>query len=150
MALLIVKRDGRRESFEESKLHRSVLVACAKRPLEVGTIEKLVADVEIELQKLGRAELESRVIGEMVMDRLRELDRVAYIRFASVYRDFKDIGTFTEEIEKLQAQMERPEERTNQLALIPDDVPRRTRPRRRKAAHLAHENRRSIPVSKVN
>lgn len=150
MALLVVKRDGRREAFDAAKLHRSVLIACAKRPLEVGTIEKLVADVEAELQKLGRAEVESRVIGEMVMDRLRELDRVAYIRFASVYRDFNDIDTFTEEVERLQAQMERGSEHTNQLSLIPDDVPRLGRPRRRKMTRSGHTDRSSTPIAKAN
>lgn len=137
-SLLVVKRDGRREPFETAKLHRSILIACAKRPLGVGTVEKLVGHIETELQKLSKAEVESRVIGEMVMDRLREIDRVAYIRFASVYRDFDDIDTFAREVEALQSEGEADEEPSNQLTLIPDDVPRRgAASRRRRASRVS-------------
>ena len=140
MPLMVVKRDGRREAFEASKLHGSVRTACAKRPLEVGTLEKLAVDVENELHRLGKAEVESRIIGEMVVERLRELDRVAYIRFASVYRDFDDIDTFAKEVEALQAEESSPERSRDQLALIPDDVPRladRRRRRRRRRTQAA-------------
>ncbi len=135
MPLMVVKRDNRREAFEAQKLHRSVRIACAKRPLEVGMLEKLVVDVENELHKVGKAEIESRIIGEMVIERLRKLDRVAYIRFASVYRDFDDIDTFAKEVEALQAEDEPGRTPSNQLALIPDDVPRlNERGRRRRGA----------------
>lgn len=137
LPLVVVKRDGRREPFSTDKLARSVRTACAKRPLEIGAIEKLTVDVENEIHRLGRAEVESRVIGEMVMDRLRSLDRVAYIRFASVYRDFEDIDTFARELEALRAEDGRSPRASNQLALIPDDVPRlagRARKRRSAAA----------------
>jgi transcriptional repressor NrdR len=126
LPLMVVKRDGRREQFSAEKLARSVRTACAKRPLEIGALEKLTVDVENEIHRLGRAEVESRIIGEMVVDRLRTLDRVAYIRFASVYRDFEDIDTFAREVEALQAEDGRLPRSSNQLPLIPDDVPRLT------------------------
>jgi transcriptional repressor NrdR len=123
MPLLVAKRDGRNEPFSRDKLEVSLRIACAKRPLEVGAISKMVTDIENELQKLARAEVESRIIGEMAMERLRALDRVAYIRFASVYRDFQDEDEFAKAIESLQADKQEEEERS-QLPLIPDDVPR--------------------------
>ena len=91
-ALMVLKRDTRREEYNHQKLLNSIRVACAKRPLPTGAIERFVSDVEEQLQGLGRADIPSSVIGEMVMERLRKLDRVAYIRFASVYRDFEDSG----------------------------------------------------------
>ena len=123
MPLLVAKRDGRNEPFSRDKLEGSLRIACAKRPLEVGAISKMVTDIENELQKLARAEVESRIIGEMAMERLRALDRVAYIRFASVYRDFQDEDEFARAIESLQVD-EQAEEEKSQLPLIPDDVPR--------------------------
>ena len=130
--LVIVKRDGRRESFEAEKLFRSVRIACAKRPLATGSLEKLVEDVENELHRLSKAEVESRIIGEMVIERLRELDRVAYIRFASVYKDFDDIDTFVREAEALQAEESGTRKASDQLTLLPDDVPRLADRRRRR------------------
>ncbi len=100
-ALLVVKRDGRREEFNRDKLMNSLRIACAKRPLPTGAIERVVSDIEGDLQKLGRAEIPSSTIGEMVIQRLKSLDRVAYIRFASVYRDFADLETFKEEVEAM-------------------------------------------------
>ena len=100
-SLLIIKRDGRREEFNRDKLWSSLTTACAKRPLPIGSIEKVIDEIETQLSNLGRAEIPSKTIGEMVMDRLKGLDRVAYIRFASVYRDFRDIESFKEEIEAL-------------------------------------------------
>ncbi|MCH8236173.1 MAG: transcriptional repressor NrdR [Chloroflexi bacterium] len=134
--LLVAKSDGRREPFSTDKLERSVRIACAKRPLEVGAIGKIVTDVDNELHRLGKAEVESRIIGEMVMERLRELDRVAYIRFASVYRDFEDLDTFAQEVEALRD--ESPDEPRPQLRLIEDDVPRLAdRGRRRRTRRAA-------------
>ena len=101
MPLMIAKRDGRREAFSSEKLERSLRTACAKRPLEVGAISKMVVNIENELHKLSKAEVEARVIGEMCIERLKILDRVAYIRFASVYRDFQDVDSFTKEVEAL-------------------------------------------------
>lgn len=100
-ALLVVKRDGRREEFNRDKLLGSVRLACAKRPLPTGSIDRVVTDIEGKLQQLGRAEIPTPTIGEMVVQRLKGLDRVAYIRFASVYRDFADLETFKEEVEAM-------------------------------------------------
>ena len=93
-ALMVAKRDGRREEFNRDKLMESIRLACAKRPLPIGAIDRVVNEIETQLQNLGRAEIPSRTIGEMVMSRLKDMDRVAYIRFASVYRDFADLETF--------------------------------------------------------
>ena len=93
-ALLVSKQDNRREEFNREKLVAGIRKACAKRPISSRTIEKMVEDIEAELQHLGQGEVPTNVIGEMVMERLRKVDRVAYIRYASVYRDFQDIESF--------------------------------------------------------
>lgn len=124
MPLLVAKRDGRNEPFSTEKLERSLRTACAKRPLEVGAISKMATDIENELHKLAKAEVESRVVGEMAMERLRSLDRVAYIRFASVYRDFQDEDEFARAIASLQDGQDEETGDRSQLPLIPDDVPR--------------------------
>jgi transcriptional repressor NrdR len=98
VSLLVVKRDGRREPFDREKLHRGILTACAKRPIPDETIEDVVGKVETDLFSLGKAEVESKVIGQMVMEQLRILDDVAYVRFASVYRRFQDVDGLVEEI----------------------------------------------------
>ncbi len=98
---MVVKRDGRREEFQREKLYSSLSKACAKRPLPVGSIEKVVDEIETLLTELSRAEFTSRAIGELVMERLSALDRVAYIRFASVYRDFRDIESFKRAIDDM-------------------------------------------------
>ena len=136
MPLMIAKRDGRREAFSSEKLERSLRTACAKRPLEVGAISKMVVNIENELHKLSKAEVEARVIGEMCIERLKILDRVAYIRFASVYRDFQDVDSFTKEVEALAETPDEDDGSKSQLRLIEDDVPRLTRRgRRRRARH---------------
>jgi transcriptional repressor NrdR len=99
--LVVVKADGRREEFDRDKLLAGVSKACAKRPISVEAIEGLVGRIEGKLYSRGEREMESRVIGEMVMERLRELDDVAYVRYASVYRRFADVESLAEEIEKL-------------------------------------------------
>jgi transcriptional repressor NrdR len=99
--LLIVKKDGRREEFSREKLRAGLQKACAKRPISAETIEKIVEGVEAELRAGGALEVPSRVIGELVMARLRALDHVAYIRFASVYRNFADLSSFEEELRRL-------------------------------------------------
>ena len=114
--LAVVKQDGRREEFSRGKLMASLSKACAKRPLSVGRLEAVVDDVEGRLAGLGRAEVATRAIGEMVMERLAALDRVAYIRFASVYRDFQDIQSFKAEVDALQQVGEG--EGANQLSLL--------------------------------
>ena len=92
--LTIVKKNGRREPFDRDKLARSIEIACRKRPVEAARIERLVNGVVRQLESLGEAEIEAGTVGEMVMDALRTLDPVAYIRFASVYRDFREARDF--------------------------------------------------------
>ena len=129
-SLLVIKRDERREEYNRDKLWASLTTACTKRPLPIGSVEKIVDEIEIQLAGMGRAEIPSRVIGEMVMETLRGLDRVAYIRFASVYRDFRDIESFQEEIDELLEPRRIPEVPNNQLSFLKDD-PIPITPRRR-------------------
>ncbi len=98
---VIIKKDERREEFSRQKLLSGIMKACEKRPLPIGIIEKLVDDIEFEISRLGRAEVSSSAVGEMVMERLRTLDDIAYIRFASVYRSFADIGSLKREVDDL-------------------------------------------------
>ena len=99
--LIVIKKDDRREAFDRDKLIRSILKACEKRPVNIKTVEKIVQDIEDELRKEGEVEVSTKIIGEMVIDRLKKLDKVAYIRFASVYREFEDISQFVKEVNKL-------------------------------------------------
>src|SRR5262249_4435597 len=99
--LMVVKRDGRREPFKREKIQTGLVHACQKRPIHVGELENIVEEIEGELYKLGQAEVESRVIGEMVMERLRKLDDIAYIRFASVYRSYPDIQAMRQEMDRI-------------------------------------------------
>ncbi|MDA1215585.1 MAG: transcriptional regulator NrdR [Chloroflexi bacterium] len=130
--LMVAKRDNRREEFNRDKLLHSVRIACAKRPLPTGALEKAVGEIETELQQSGRAEVPAALIGEMVTSRLRELDRVAYIRYASVYRDFDDLEEFTTAIETLQgSQIDGQQEASaGQLRLLPEEPAAQRRPRR--------------------
>ena len=99
----IVKKDRRRESFDREKLLVGLRRACQKRPLPTGTVEKLADDIEYELQRMGRTEVPSSKVGEMVMERLLNLDQIAYIRFASVYRSFADISHLKKVVDDLVA-----------------------------------------------
>ena len=119
---MVVKRDGRREEFQREKLFSSLSKACAKRPLPVGSIDKVVDEIERQLGESGRAEVSSRAVGELVMDRLSNLDRVAWVRFASVYRDFRDIESFKEAIDAL-LEPEPPDHKNHQeqFSLIAED-----------------------------
>lgn len=99
--LMIVKRDQRRELFDRQKLFMGITKACEKRPLSVAEIKRAVEEIEQELYRQGKQELPSSVIGEAVMERLRHMDKIAYIRFASVYRSFNDIETMLEELQDL-------------------------------------------------
>ena len=99
--LVVEKRDGRREPFDRQKLFEGIRVACAKRPISIDEIEGLVSYIESSLYALGRSEVPSRVVGEMVMERLREMDPVAYVRFASVYRSFADLETLKREVDTM-------------------------------------------------
>jgi transcriptional repressor NrdR len=100
--IIVVKKDGRRERFERKKLMDGILKACEKRNISLEKIEKLVDEVESDLRKRDSVEVESKIIGELTMRKLKTLDKVAYIRFASVYREFEDIDRFEEELERLQ------------------------------------------------
>ena len=101
MPLVVIKRDGSRESFDKVKIINGVIRACEKRPVTMSQIEGLAEDIELELRGRLESEVKSEVIGEMVMAHIRLVDEVAYVRFASVYRSFKDINTFMEELTKL-------------------------------------------------
>ncbi len=106
---LVVKRDGRREPFDRNKIERGLLFACAKRPVAHDAVLRLAEDVEREIGELGVAEIESRAIGERVLPRLHELDQVAYVRFASIYRDFRDVEEFAREVESLRSRDDEPQ-----------------------------------------
>jgi transcriptional repressor NrdR len=97
----VVKKDGRREAFDRSKILRGLLTACEKRPISLDVLEDAVDRVERSVRDAANGEVATRVIGELVMQRLRELDEVAYVRFASVYRQFTDIEGFRQELERL-------------------------------------------------
>jgi transcriptional repressor NrdR len=99
--LMVIKKDGRREVFSSDKIITGVLKASQKRPISYEVIEDLAQDIERELRNQMDREVPSQAIGEMIMERLRQIDEVTYVRFASVYRQFKDIGRFMEELEKL-------------------------------------------------
>ncbi len=99
--LMVIKKDGRRESFDRNKIISGILKACEKRPVSVEKVESLVDRVEKELQKSFDKEVKAGVIGELAMDYLHKLDEVAYVRFASVYRQFKDINQFMKELKDL-------------------------------------------------
>jgi transcriptional repressor NrdR len=99
--LIVVKRDGRREPFKREKLEEGLRRACQKRPIPVGELEAIVDEIEQSLYKMGQAEVATGVIGEMVMERLRRLDDIAYIRFASVYRSYPDIQAMRQELDRL-------------------------------------------------
>jgi len=119
-SLFIIKKDGRREQFNRDKLLTGIRKACEKRPLPTGAVDKLADDIEAELYHLGKAEIPSAVIGDMVMERLKNLDYIAYIRFASVYREFTDITALKREVDTLassEAEVTRP---AGQLSLLPD------------------------------
>jgi transcriptional repressor NrdR len=99
--LIVVKKEGVREEFSKDKILRGLIKACEKRPVPLTKLEEIVQDIEKELRNQGISEVNSEDIGEMVMDRLAHVDEVAYVRFASVYRQFKDINVFIQELSEL-------------------------------------------------
>ena len=99
--LIVIKKDNNREQYDRSKIEKGVLLACHKRPISADTISKLVDEVEIEIFAREEKEISTSLIGELIMDRLKDLDAVAYVRFASVYREFKDVNTFMTELKKM-------------------------------------------------
>lgn len=99
--LIIIKKDNNRETYDRSKIEAGVLRACHKRPISARQITQLVDEVETQIFNMEEKEVESRVIGELVMNKLKDLEAVAYVRFASVYREFKDINTFMDELKSV-------------------------------------------------
>ena len=99
--LTVIKNDGRREPFDRQKLQRGIELACKKRPISSKKIASIVKEIEEELQNLSKTEITSKAVGETVMKRLKDLDEVAYVRFASVYHKFKDINEFMNELKNL-------------------------------------------------
>lgn len=99
--LMVIKKDGSRQMFDREKLLNGIIRACEKRPVATSDMERIVNEIESATQNLLEREISSQKIGEMVMERLPEIDEVAYVRFASVYRQFKDINTFVEEVNRL-------------------------------------------------
>ena len=99
--LIVIKKDNNRETYDRSKIEAGVLRACHKRPIPVADINALIDQVEMEIFNREEKEIPSKVIGEIVMDKIKDLDSVAYVRFASVYREFKDVNTFMDELKKI-------------------------------------------------
>ena len=99
--LMVIKKDDTRENFDRSKIEAGIIQSCHKRPVSTVMIRKTVDDIENQIYSMEVSEIPTRKIGELVMEKLKELDEVAYVRFASVYREFKDVNTFVDEISKL-------------------------------------------------
>lgn len=115
--VVVVKRDGRREPFDRAKVLGGLLKARGKRPIPTEVLEELAAEVEREVRHLGEPEVPTSRIGELVMERLRRVDEVAFVRFASEYRRFEDVQSIVEEVERLRAQKEREEQLRRQVPL---------------------------------
>jgi transcriptional repressor NrdR len=115
----IVKTDGTREPFNQEKLLTGILRSLEKRPVDTESVESAISHIQHRLQSCGEREIPSRQLGEWVMQELRNLDQVAYVRFASVYRSFEDVSEFREEIERLERGPS-PEERRDQMPLLPE------------------------------
>ena len=120
-SIFVVKKDGRREEFNRDKISSGIRKACEKRPLPTGTIDKLIDNIETELYHLGKAEIPSTIIGDLVMRELEKLDHIAYIRFASVYREFADIGVLKQVVDSL-AKEQDSTPASNQLPLLSSEV----------------------------
>lgn len=104
LPMVVIKKDGSRQSFDRQKVLRGMIRACEKRPVPLAELERIVDEIEQELQNSMEREIHTEAVGEKVMDRLRKVDQVAYVRFASVYRQFKDLDTFMAELNKLLAE----------------------------------------------
>jgi transcriptional repressor NrdR len=101
--LTVLKKNGRKSPFDREKLAKSLFIALKKRPIDTETIEKTVSKISRQVEEMGQSEIQSNQIGKIVMDHLKELDKIAYIRFASVYTNFKEVGEFEEYIDRLDA-----------------------------------------------
>ena len=115
--LMVIKQDSRREAFDRQKLLNGIVKACAKRPVPMEAIEAVVDEIEMELHAMGRSEVDSQKIGQMLMERLRVLDDVAYVRFASVYRRFADLDSLAIEIQRLKEKKQREAEERLQVKM---------------------------------
>ena len=115
--LMVIKQDGRREAFDRQKLMSGIVKACAKRPVPMEAIESIVDEIEMELHTLAKSEVDSQRIGQMLMERLRILDDVAYVRFASVYRRFADLDSLAIEIQRLKEKKQREAEERLQVKM---------------------------------
>ncbi len=102
--ILVIKKNGTREAFDRNKIMNGLVKACQKRPVAMDQLEKVVSDIESELQNSLNHEIQSQKIGEMIMDKLKKIDEVAYVRFTSVYREFKDLDTFMRELAALKSE----------------------------------------------
>jgi len=119
-SIFVIKKDGRREEFNRGKLSAGIRKACEKRPLPTGAIDKFVDSIEAELYKEGKTEVPSSYIGDLVMEGLKKLDHIAYVRFASVYREFADIGDLKQTVDNLAAGGAAMS--SNQLPLLPSEA----------------------------
>ena len=99
--IMVIKKDGRREAFDRNKVYNGIIKACEKRPVPMAEIDRMVMEIERSVNNMMLSEIESNVVGELIMEQLKGVDQVAYVRFASVYRQFTDVNTFVQEIEKL-------------------------------------------------
>ncbi len=99
--VMVIKKDNTREVYNRSKIEAGILRACHKRPVSIKQISDLIDEVEAEIFSIDEKEISSKVVGELVMEKLKSLEEVAYVRFASVYREFKDVNTFVDELKKL-------------------------------------------------
>lgn len=115
--LMVIKRDGRREAFDRSKLLAGIVKACTKRPVSMETIDATVDEIEMQLHTMAKSEIDSQQIGLMVIECLRKLDDVAYVRFASVYRRFADLDALTVEIQRLKEKKQREAEERLQVRM---------------------------------
>jgi len=115
--IFVIKKDGRREEFNRDKLSSGIHKACEKCPLPIGAIDKLIDNIEADIYRLGKAEIPGTIIGDLVMQGLAKLDHIAYIRFASVYREFTDIGVLKQAVDSL-AEDEASAPAANQLPLL--------------------------------
>ncbi|MBH75453.1 MAG: transcriptional regulator NrdR [Dehalococcoidia bacterium] len=129
--LMVVKRDQRREEFAREKVMRSLQIACTKRPLPAGTLEKIADEIDFELHSSGKAEISSALIGEKIMAKLENLDRVAYIRYSSVYKDFGDIDQFQQAIEQLQTDTGASSQENQPTLFSVEELTRRSIPHKR-------------------
>jgi len=115
--LMVIKQDNRREAFDRQKLMGGIVKACAKRPVSMQSIEAVVDEIEMELHAMAKSEVDSQKIGQMLMERLRKLDDVAYVRFASVYRRFADLDSLASEIQRLKDRKQREAEERLQVRM---------------------------------